>query len=414
MLVARLPVGINGLALVLFLREETGSFSVPGAVAGGMALGIGLGAPAMGRMVDRLGPRFLLAVAVANASGVLALVALGSAGAPTPELVALAALTGALFPPNPSVLRARFPALLRDAPELVQPAYALDSVLLEVSFVVSPLLVAVIVATIAPAAALVVSAATVVLGTIAFLWALPVDPTMAANATRGGMLGALRAPGVRTLALTMLPVGFALGALEVAVPAFSREHAQPETAGVLLALWALGSAAGGLVYGARPRHSPLTRVHLQVTFALPLAFLPLALAPSVAVMGLLLIPAGAFIAPIVATRNELASNIAPQGRETETLTWPLTAMLAGISLGAAGGGKLIDVSSWRAAIVAAVAGAAVAGVVAIARRRSLRTATVPAHDSSRFAPGPRGTRTPGQIAADGPVHSRGTKGARTG
>ena len=56
-LVARLPIGINGLAVVLFLREETGSFAVPGAVAGGLALGMGVGAPFMGRLVDRLGAR---------------------------------------------------------------------------------------------------------------------------------------------------------------------------------------------------------------------------------------------------------------------------------------------------------------------------------------------------------------------
>ena len=36
-LVARLPVGINGLAVVLFLREQTGSFAVPGAVAAKLA-----------------------------------------------------------------------------------------------------------------------------------------------------------------------------------------------------------------------------------------------------------------------------------------------------------------------------------------------------------------------------------------
>ena len=43
-LVGRLPIGINGLAIVLFFKEETGSFAVAGAVAGGMALGIGGGA----------------------------------------------------------------------------------------------------------------------------------------------------------------------------------------------------------------------------------------------------------------------------------------------------------------------------------------------------------------------------------
>jgi predicted MFS family arabinose efflux permease len=120
------------------------------------------------------------------------------------------------------------------------------------------------------------------------------------------------------------------------------------------------------------------RLSARLVAALPLAFLPLALAPSVAAMALLLIPAGAFIAPVLATRNELASITAPRGSETETLTWPLTAMLGGISLGAAGAGNLIDASSWRTAVLAAVVGATLAGVVAVARRESLRSATAPA------------------------------------
>ncbi|HWT94954.1 MAG TPA: hypothetical protein VN238_18300, partial [Solirubrobacteraceae bacterium] len=80
-LVARLPITINGLAIVLFLEAETGSYSVAGAVAGGMALGTGIFAPLMGRLVDRQGTRVLLPLAVANAAALLALVVLGRGGA---------------------------------------------------------------------------------------------------------------------------------------------------------------------------------------------------------------------------------------------------------------------------------------------------------------------------------------------
>src|SRR5687767_3479967 len=77
-LVARLPFGINGLAIVLFLRDQTGSFSVAGAVAGALALGAGVGAPFMGRFVDRRGPRVLLPLAAGNATGILSVLVLGS------------------------------------------------------------------------------------------------------------------------------------------------------------------------------------------------------------------------------------------------------------------------------------------------------------------------------------------------
>src|SRR5207248_595380 len=58
---ARLPIGINGIALVLFLRAEGASFGVAGAAAGGLALGSGLGAPMTARLIDAFGVRVLLA-----------------------------------------------------------------------------------------------------------------------------------------------------------------------------------------------------------------------------------------------------------------------------------------------------------------------------------------------------------------
>ena len=377
-LVARLPIGINGLAVVLFLREQTGSFAVPGAVAGGLALGTGLGAPFMGRLVDRLGGRVLLPLAGAMAGGILALLALGHAGAPALVLVAVAVATGAVYPPSPSVLRARFPELLRSEPALVPAAYALDSVLLEVTFVLAPLVVVAVIALLGPGAALVVSAATVLLGVSAFVWLLPPDGPPAVHREDTGLLGVLRAPGIRTLVMTMLPVGFAIGALEVAVPAFSHDESRAELAGVLLATWSLGSAVGGFVYGARVRRSSLPAVHLRLTLLLPLGFLPLLVAPSMAVMAVLLVPAGLFIAPIIATRNELASQAAPPGTKTEALTWPLTALVGGIALGAAAGGALIDASDWRGAAIAAVLAAAAGALVAASRRATLRAAVAPA------------------------------------
>jgi len=377
-LVARLPIGINGLAVVLFLREQTGSFAVPGAVAGGLALGTGLGAPFMGRLVDRLGARVLLPLAVANAAGILSVLGLGYAGATAAVLVAVAVLTGGVYPPSPSVLRARFPELLRSDPALVPSAYALDSVLLEITFVCAPLIVVGVIAVLGAGAALVVSAATVLVGVTAFVWLLPADQPRSTPYEDTGLLGVLRAPGIRTLVMTMVPVGFAIGALEVAVPAFSHDESRAELAGVLLATWSMGSAIGGFVYGARARRASLPRVHLRLTLLLPLGFLPLLAAPSMAVMALLLIPAGVFIAPIIATRNELASQAAPPGTKTEALTWPLTALVGGIALGAAAGGALIDAADWHAAALAAVLSAGAGALVAATRRSTLRAAVAAA------------------------------------
>jgi predicted MFS family arabinose efflux permease len=93
------------------------------------------------------------------------------------------------------------------------------------------------------------------------------------------------------------------------------------------------------------------------------------------------LPAGLFIAPILATRNELATEAAPPGTKTEALTWPLTALVGGVALGAALGGTLIDESGWRAAVLAAVLSAAFGGIVATSRRSTLRAALAAARST---------------------------------
>jgi MFS family permease len=376
MLLARLPIGLNGLATVLFLRERTGSFAVAGAAAGGLALGSALFAPFNARLVDRFGPHVIFVLAALHAVGLLGLLALGETNAPTAALVADAVLTGALLPPVSSVMRALYPRLLHDQPELVRGAYALDSVLTESIFIAGPLLIAALVAVLGPEAALVLSAAAVLAGSGLFLAVLPRGEAgvMARGKRTGSRLGALRAPGVRTLLFSMLPVGFSFGALEVALPAFASDHGRPELSGVLIAIWSVASAGGGLIYGARLAHVPLSRVHVGVALLLPLSFFPLILAGPIWTMALLVLPGGILIAPLIASRNELAGVVAPPGTETEAFTWPLTALVGGVSLGAAAAGGLIEASGWRAAVVAGTAAAALGGAVSLARRGTLEPA----------------------------------------
>jgi MFS family permease len=256
----------------------------------------------------------------------------------------------------------------------VSSAYALDSVFIELVFIAGPLATGLLVAFVSAEAALFVSAAATLAGSLAFVTRLPGDAARpATERSTLGLLGALRAPGIRTLALGSLPVGFALGALEVALPAFAEEEGARELAGPLIAIWSLGSLAGGLVYGARPRRTALPTLHLRIALVLPLTFLPVLAAPSVPLMALLSLPAGMLIAPLIATRNQLASQAAPPGARTEALTWPLTALLSGIAAGAAAAGALVEASGWQAAVLAA-AGAALLGALVVAGRRGTLTA----------------------------------------
>jgi MFS family permease len=235
--------------------------------------------------------------------------------------------------------------------------------------VAGPALVVLLVATVSAASALVVSAVAVVVGTLLFLSRLPAD--VGGRAGTGDPLGALRSAGIRTLVLSMVPVGVGIGALEVSLPAFADAEGHRDLAGLLIALWSVGSAAGGLAYGARPRRSPLARVHLQIALLLPLTLALVALASSFAAKALLVIPAGVCLAPLIATRNELAGTVALPGTETEAYSWPLTALVAGVAAGAAIAGVMADGAGWRAAVIVGACSSALGATISLARRGTL-------------------------------------------
>ena len=372
-LVGRLPIGISGLAILLYVREVTGSFAAAGLCTGALALGSAAGAPLQGRLVDRRGVGALLPLAVVHAAGLLLVWGLGAGGASTAPIALASLLAGAAIPPLTSVLRSRWPYLLEEQPQLVPSAFALDSVLIEIIFVVGPLLTTAIMAIVGAQYALAVSAACVLTGTSLLLIGLRgrrgPEPTRDSGSGRG--LGALAAPGLRTLVLASLPVGFCLGAIEVVLPAFSQEQGAKELAGVLLAVWSGASGAAGLFYGARQREAPLADVHLRLACLLPLGCLALVAATSPLTMALLAIVAGLPIAPLIASRNELVGRVMPPGTATEAYTWPLTALVAGVALGAATSGAVVEAYSWTASVLIAVAVGAAGAAVVVARRSTL-------------------------------------------
>lgn len=373
---ARVPLGITSLALVLFLREETGSYAAAGVVAAGFAIATGLTAPLLGRLVDRRTPQVLVPLALTHGAALAAVVPLARADVPVPVLVLVALVGGAAFPPISSVGRALLPGMLARRPDVLPAAFALDSVLIEVVFVGGPLIVAAFAALGSPGTALLLASGCLAGGTLGFVATAPARAWVATPVVPGsaGPLGALTVPGIRTLVLATVPFGFCIGAIEVAVPAFSEDRGHPELAGVLLATWSVASAVGGLVFGARITDATLTRTWVRFALVLPLGIAPLLLAPSVAAMALLILPAGALNAPLLSTGNQLVSAIAPAGLATEAYTWPLTSLLIGIAAGNAAGGALAEAVDWRAAVTAAVAAALVSSVVAQTRRGTLGAA----------------------------------------
>jgi MFS family permease len=353
--VGRLPFGMVGVALVIFVHARTGSFGIAGVVTGFYTLAFALAGPLLGRLVDRRGPRTVLApAAVVSAAGLLATVAIGQGGAATVPLVVAAIITGASVPPISGVTRRTWPSLIGRTD--LHTAYLFDSVLIEVVFVCGPLLTGLLAAAVSPAAPLLAAAGFGLVGTAGFLCVPAIrafEPAPPEHHTRAG---ALASPAIRFLVLTGLPIGASFGALDVALPAFGAAHGQSALGGLFAAALSVGSVLGAFVFGAAgDRLGDPGRALLRLGAIQPLLIAPLLLAPSSAVLTALAVLAGSFAAPMITLRSRLAEAAMPAGTGTETFTWLLLAVMVGVSASSALAGPLIELGGWRVGILLGIA-----------------------------------------------------------
>lgn len=170
--VGRLPIGLTGLAILLLGQAASGSFAHGGAAAAVYVAGLACTAPILGRIIDRSGPRqVLLACAIAYPSALCALVLAVQGTVAIAPALALAALAGATYPPITVCMRTFYRQQLADDALLVA-AYSLESVLIETIFILGPMLVALFVAFLSPAAAVLFAASCAFGGAILFLLSL--------------------------------------------------------------------------------------------------------------------------------------------------------------------------------------------------------------------------------------------------
>jgi MFS family permease len=374
-LLGRLPLGMTPLALLFLVRAEGMSYGAAGVVVALYTIAVGVGAPIAGRHVDRAGPtRVLRMRAIAYPALIAVVVALAVAGAGIVPLAFAAALSGLSLPPLSSTVRVVWP---RIAPgELRSTAYAMEAALQEVFFVGGPLLAALL-ASIEPAAAVAGAGLASLVGTTATARLPPVRETPRSRAGSAGLLGALGSPGVRTVVLYAATVGVGFGAVELAMPAFAEEQGSRELGGVALACFSAGSLVGGLVAGMRPPLSVLRRF-VGGALVLACALLGLQLAVSLPTLYVLAFVAGLPIAPTIGALYTLIDRSARKGTAAEAFAWFGTAVSIGIATGSATAGLLVDERGVRWAFGLGAAIAFGGALLAWARRGTLRAAPVPA------------------------------------
>lgn len=362
------------LAILLLIHEEKNSFAAAGLVVGAFTLAGAVAAPVQGALVDRYGGRPVLApFAIFQTAALVTLVLLARAGTATGLLMGIGAVAGALVPPVDATAR----VIWRDvAPEatVLEAGFQLDAASQEIIWTAGPLLVA-LAAAWAPAVAVLLTGAIVVGGTVLFVTA-----PLASRSTGSGRSrqpgAALRSAGLRMLLMVSILVGFGVGAVEVAMPALALRDGAKGISGVLLAMWSIGSMAGGFVYGLRSWRLPISD-----RFPLLLGLITICTAPLIAVSGLaaalpLSALAGIGFAPALACEYLLVAKLMPREIAGEAFMWTTASLVAGIAAGSAVAGPLVQDVGVSTSFAVGCGANAAAALVALAGRGRVRTAPI--------------------------------------
>ncbi|MCS0639638.1 MFS transporter [Streptomyces sp. LP05-1] len=338
-LLGRLPTAMTALAMTLTLRAHGAGFRFIGVATAVLAVAGAAGGPALSRLADRRGQtRVLVAGALVSAGGIL-LVALAPAS--RPAVLAGAALAGAAAPPLEPCLRALWPVLVGQ--ENLQRAYALDAAAQELVFIGGPLLVSATVALAPPEAAVALSAALCLAGTLVMAGSRP-SREWRGSPGGGDWLGPLRSRALILLFLGLAGAGSAIGGLNIVAVAYAERHPLPGGAGTLLALSACGALIGAVLYGrSRWSLAPTARAVLFGA-GLTVTYLLVALMAPVPVMVPVCLSTGFFLSPLLVVSFSLVDALAPAGTVTEAFAWLITLLTTGTALGSALAGYVSDLT----------------------------------------------------------------------
>lgn len=354
-LTARFPNGMTSLAILLHIEHVTGSYGAAGLVLAATSIGQATAGPITSRWMGIWGMRKVITLTLVICAVAITAIALGTMT--LPAYMALGLVAGLSTPPIQSAARTIYPKLVNS--RQLTPLYSLDASLQEIIWIIAPVVITFVATQVGTVQALVLIVVILVGGGSWFILSPELGRVRIPRSKRrfGKVL-------TRPTVLLATIIGFLLigacSAVEAGVVA-TFGHGGIE-AGLVLAVFSIGSLAGGLSFG----HIPIGRWAMARRMTIVAAGLVLTMfSLDVWWLGGTLVLAGIGIAPALAVLFAITSASVRFSDTAEAYGWVGTGQLIGAAAGSAVAGFLIDGVGPQGAYVAAAAFAIVGALVAI-------------------------------------------------
>ena len=396
----RLPHSAAAILLTLHVRNGLQmDFASAGLVTAMLTIGVAIGSPWRGRIVDIKGVRRAVLPSIVVEAG-----AFGAAPfVGFQVLLVLMFLAGLFSLPVFTVVRQSMGVVVRGPDRTT--AFALDSMTTELVFVIAPGGISVLATAISTTASLLLVGAMVVFAGVILMvtnpptrssqlpsapreavddLAAPSRPTDASSVPAiTGAIPVVPLPqpqprrrfmpwlsiSAAAMMVMALGAGMALAGTEVALVGFNETlGGGGDTLWVMYGVWCFGSLVGGFVYGALSRKFD----PFAIIIVLGLTLVPVAFSLTLALISIALFVSGFFIAPLMTAASERLTEAVPERNRGQAMGLYGSAMTAGTAAGTPLVGVMLDVGGPTVAICV-LAGVAVAtGVVAMVLRQIRR------------------------------------------
>ncbi|GAA1851235.1 MFS transporter [Microbacterium koreense] len=354
-LTARFPGGMISLAVLLHVEAVTGSYGAAGLVLAATSIGQAVAGPVTSRWMGRWGMRPVLTLTLIVCG--LSILGIALLSVPLGVLMLLGLICGLSTPPVQSAVRTIYPKMV--TAKQLTPLFSLDASLQEIIWIVAPVTVTFVATQVGTVPALILIVV-ILAGGGAWFVLSPELGRVRIPPSRRGIGRVLAKPPVLLATISGFLLIGACAAVEAGVVA-TFDHGGLE-AGLILAVFALGSLGGGLSFGHIPIGPwAMARRLIVVTVGLGLAIVSL----NVWWLGATLFLAGIGVAPALAVIYTITSASVKFSDTAEAYGWIGTGQLIGAAAGSAIAGFLIDDVGPTGAYVAA-AGFALVGVVVAA------------------------------------------------
>ncbi|MGI8648702.1 MAG: hypothetical protein DLM55_02880 [Acidimicrobiales bacterium] len=388
--IGRLPIGVTPIAIILAVHQAYGSYITAGIAVGTYNAGFALGAPVLGRLADRYGAPLVLWLASAAHLPVIVVLVVSISTSWSLGMVWTTALcVGLTAPPTSPAVRSAWNALTAGPGQsLRRVALSLDSVSFELCFIVAPLVVGVFGLSGRPVLALLAS------GTFAAIGAMLIASGRHINRARQESSAAfprsgpsaIFTPGIPTLLVVTAALGFALGALDITLPAFSSAHVSAASAGgiatALFALSSVGSVTGALWFGTKHFTAALATQWAYTLAALTAGLVMLSVVTNIPMMMVMIVICSAPIAAVATVETSMVAAIVAPSALNEAYSWNWTITVVAVGAGQVLTGAVVEhFGSAMLGFLLAAAGPALGAVVAALPRSKLRQAEAGAQKS---------------------------------